>query len=90
MRRLTKRELDALAAIARLTEPRGPTIRELATRLGLSSSCSAMQYVQRLERQGMVSIRPKHSRGVTLTEEGQAVLRTLRNRAAEAGKEGDG
>ena len=42
MRPLTKRELDALAAIARLTE------------------------------------------------EGQAVLRTLRNRAAEAGKEGDG
>jgi len=73
---LTTRQREVLAAIDRLTIPRGPTVRELGDELGLLSSCTTQRQIERLERRGFVRRgKPMESRGLGLTAKGLAALK---------------
>jgi len=87
MHRPTERQMEALDRIERMTEPRGPTIRELGEKLGLRSSCSTYRHVDALRRKGL--LRPTalrrlgtrgQARGLLLTEEGREALIRWRER----------
>jgi Mn-dependent DtxR family transcriptional regulator len=81
-RPLPPRTRDTLVAIHALTEPRGPTVRELCDALGVSSTCTAQRHIERLQARGLVTV-PKRgkSRGVVLTLEGELEIRRLREEA---------
>ena len=72
--------IDALAALRaydRLTERRGPTIREYQEALGLSSSSVAAYRIHKLVGLGWLDT-PRsagESRGYHITEAGEAALR---------------
>lgn len=69
----TPKQLRALAAIDALTQPRGagPSLRELAARLGIAAVSAAQYHVLVLEREGLVTF--------DLTpQQGRAAARTLR------------
>jgi len=73
---MTKRQREVLEAIHRLTEPRGPTVRELGDALGMLSSSTVQLHIERLEERGLVRRgKPGESRGLGLTEKGREVLR---------------
>ena len=89
-RRLTERQREVLAAIDHLTEPRGPTVRELCVAIGARSTGTAQRHIDALEDRGLVS-RPggyvdtlrwrrygSRARGVTLTEKGRELLEESR------------
>ena len=67
----TPRQREVLVAIRRLTEPRGPTMRELADHLGMRSTCTIFRHVAELRVKGLISVPPgTKARGLMLTEAG--------------------
>lgn len=76
----TKRQLQALAAIQQLTIPRGPTVRELCTSLGVKSTCTAHRFIEALECKGLVRIVTHgKTRNTVLTEKGERLLAELQH-----------
>lgn len=68
--RLSKRQVEMLAAIRRLTAERGyaPTIRELASEVGVTTTNSVAQTLQMLRRKGWVTWEPMHSRTLRVND----------------------
>jgi SOS-response transcriptional repressor LexA len=79
--------LRALDWIERLTEPRGPTVRELGQALGLRSSCTVQHHADALRRKGLLRPTARRSlnagakaRALSLTEAGREALARWRER----------
>ena len=82
---MTKRQREVLEAIHRLTEPRGPTVRELGDALGMLSSSTVQRHIDALHDRGLIK-RPGHwsddtgrlegtkARGLMVTDKGREVL----------------
>jgi DNA-binding MarR family transcriptional regulator len=70
---VTRRQVETLRAVRDLTQPRGPTIRELGHALGVSSTCTVQRHVESLVRKGHLRRLPG-ARGIALTEAGQRAL----------------
>ena len=70
---LTQRQIETLRVVRDLTQPRGPTIRELGHALGVSSTCTAQRHVESLVRKGHLRRIPG-ARGIALTEAGKQML----------------
>jgi SOS-response transcriptional repressor LexA len=79
--RITTRQLEALKAIDRLTEPRGPTYRELAVALGITSSCSAFRHVEALKRKGLIVTDTTQARGIMLSDKGVDLIASMEQEA---------
>ena len=79
-KRLTDRQADVLRAIADLTErrPYPPTIREIQSEVGASSTSVASYRIRALERMGYVNRTPRIARGIVITEAGRDLLKSLR------------
>lgn len=72
---ITPRQAQVLTLIHALTEPRGPTMREVGEVIGVTSSCTVFRHVEALERKGLVTRQPGKARGLLVTEEGRKLLR---------------
>lgn len=74
--RPSRGQIRALLAIDELTRSMGypPTLREISAKLGSPNTTTAYDFVNRLERAGLVTRSPKVARGLTITEEGKDVL----------------
>jgi len=84
-RPLTPRQREVLDTIDAMTEPRGPTFREMADRVGISPR--AIQYhIMLLEEAGFVE-RLGGYRGIVLTEAGRAALMLAEMPSDEPGEE---
>jgi len=72
---MTARQFQVLRAIRDLTEPRGPTVRELCATLGLRSTCTGQRHLEALERKGLITMSARsQSRGVKVTPAGEKAL----------------
>jgi DNA-binding MarR family transcriptional regulator len=65
--------MDALRAVHRLTQPRGPTIRELCKAVGVTSSQTGLAMLERLCTKGLLKRIGPHdrARAFVLTEKGE-------------------
>lgn len=72
----TLRQLRVLRFVADHTAARGypPTLREIATAMGICSTNGASDHLRALERRGLVATTPIVSRGLVLTDAGRALL----------------
>ncbi len=81
---LTRRQVQILDFIARYRATRGysPTMREIASLLGLSSVATVAEHISALEKKGMIHRRPNKARSITLTGTGRSFLRYPQTRAS--------
>lgn len=72
MEPLSRRQQDVLSIIEDYLNNQGfpPSIREIASRLGLTGTVSVVQHLNALERKGYIRRSRTSSRGITLTTEG--------------------
>ena len=72
MEPLSRRQKDVLAIIEDQLATQGypPSIREIASRLGLSGTVSVVQHLNALERKGFIKRSRSSSRGISLITEG--------------------
>ena len=75
MRRVTKRQIEALRRVAECIGARGrpPTQRELATSMGDASVYGTHQKLQALARHGLLTIERGRSRAMALTPLGKLI-----------------
>lgn len=73
---LTTRQRQVLEYISLLTEPRGPTIRELCNAIEVASTATVLRHLKTLERLGLVE-NLGGSRGVICTTRGDAALKEV-------------
>jgi repressor LexA len=73
MEDLTARQREVLAALRRLHDQHGfaPSLREVASEVGLASTSSVHHHVVRLEQRGLIERRPGHPRTVRRSRAGQ-------------------
>jgi repressor LexA len=66
MEDLTKRQREVLEALRRLHDQHGfaPSLREVASEVGLASASSVHHHVVRLEEHGLIERRPRQPRTV--------------------------
>jgi repressor LexA len=66
MEDLTRRQRDVLEALRRLHDQHGfaPSLREVASEVGLASTSSVHHHVVRLEQRGLIERRPGQPRTV--------------------------
>jgi repressor LexA len=64
------REAKVLEAI-RQSKPLPPTIRELCSATGITTTSVVVYYLEGLERKGYIERVPKIARGILLTEKGR-------------------
>lgn len=80
---IPERQRECLRIIADYTDRAGfpPTIRDIATAMGLSSkraNNSVSEHLERLEKRGLIRRIPKISRGLVVTDDGRAELALTR------------
>jgi repressor LexA len=73
MEDLTTRQREVLAALRRLHDQHGfaPSLREVASEVGLASTSSVHHHVVRLEQRGLIERRPGQPRTVRRSRTGQ-------------------
>jgi repressor LexA len=73
MEDLTQRQREVLAALQRLHDQHGfaPSLREVASEVGLASTSSVHHHVVRLEQRGLIDRRPGQPRTVRRSMAGQ-------------------
>ncbi len=71
---LTKRQKEALDFVAAYTERHGypPTVRELASALGISGPKGAKQFLDALSAKGYIRREPENARAIRVVEHGAA------------------
>jgi SOS-response transcriptional repressor LexA len=76
MRDITDRQRAVLEAIHNMNELSGfpPTMRELAAEVGIKSTNGINEYLQALERKGMVARKERVSRTIRLTDTGRSEI----------------
>jgi SOS-response transcriptional repressor LexA len=65
---LTPRQAEAVAFIRANSHLYGPTLREIAAAMGISSLNGVKGHLERLEEKGVVERKPGIARGIQLTE----------------------
>jgi repressor LexA len=72
----TARQVEALRFIAAHAAKHGfpPSIREVTDGLGLASTNGGSDHLRALKHKGLITVAPKISRGMVLTEKGRACL----------------
>ncbi len=71
-----ERKLSILRYIYRYQQEHGtaPSVREIGDAIGLSSSSPSYRYLQQLEKEGLITRRPKVARSIQLTEAGRRLV----------------
>ncbi|MBU1670729.1 MAG: transcriptional repressor LexA [Actinobacteria bacterium] len=74
--RLTKRQMETLEFLGSFRRENGysPTVREVAGRLGVSSSATVAEHLDSLEAGGLIVRRRDHARSVLLTDRASRLL----------------
>ncbi len=75
-RSITERQAELLRIISEWVEVRGypPTLKEMASRLGVKSDQAVRELLMRLEGHGAIIRTPGISRGIVLTDVGHRVV----------------
>ena len=86
---LTRKQMRVLEIIrnSRAVDGYSPTMREIASELGVSSVATVAGHVDALEARGLLRRRPDRARSLLLTSRGRAVIEG-RSRGAGAGRGG--
>lgn len=73
---LTEQNRRVLRTVHELTDRHGcaPSVKEIGTHLGLSSTSTVASHLERLERMGLITFAPSKPRARALTEAGLAIV----------------